>query len=138
MRLTLLYSLFALFSIAANIGAQNVWLHIWSGSYPIMASLVVGTGVGLIVKYVLDKKYIFRYKTSDALHDSKLFALYTLMGLVTTAIFWGFELGFEAIFGTNGMRYLGGILGLIIGYIIKYYLDKHFVFTSTQPTTGHV
>ena len=26
------------------------------------------------------------------------------------------------------MRYLGGVIGLMIGYIIKYQLDKRYVF----------
>jgi hypothetical protein len=28
------------------------------------------------------------------------------------------------------MRYLGGILGLIIGYLMKYRLDKRYVFRA--------
>lgn len=33
------------------------------------------------------------------------------------------------------MRYLGGVLGLAIGYVIKYELDKRFVFRQqAQPT----
>ena len=50
------------------------------------------------------------------------------MGILTTMIFWGFELGFHYFFQTKEMRYLGGILGLMIGYICKYHLDKHYVF----------
>ena len=42
------------------------------------------------------------------------------MGLATTVIFWGFE--------TKEMRYLGGIIGLAIGYLTKYHLDKRYVF----------
>ena len=33
-------------------------------------------------------------------------------------------------FETKEMRYLGGILGLMIGYICKYYLDKRYVFKT--------
>ena len=52
------------------------------------------------------------------------------MGLVTTVIFWGFEFGFDHLFETREMRYLGGIIGLAIGYYAKYQLDKRFVFRS--------
>ena len=88
----------------------------------------MGTGFGLVVKYILDKKYIFQYKTKNFRHNRQIFFLYTSMGLLTTFIFWGFEFGFHYIFETKEMRYLGGILGLIIGYICKYYLDKRYVF----------
>jgi hypothetical protein len=52
------------------------------------------------------------------------------MGVVTTAVFWGFEFGFHHIFQTKEMRYLGGIIGLVGGYLIKYHLDKRYVFCS--------
>ncbi|MCL1962124.1 MAG: GtrA family protein [Desulfovibrionaceae bacterium] len=48
--------------------------------------------------------------------------------MATTVIFWGFEFGFHAPFGTRWMRYLGGVIGLAIGYVAKYGLDKRFVF----------
>ena len=50
--------------------------------------------------------------------------------LATTVIFWGFEFGFDHLFATKEMRYLGGILGLAIGYLSKYFLDKRYVFRS--------
>jgi len=50
------------------------------------------------------------------------------MGLMTTTIFWDFELGFGYLFETNRMCYIGGALGLGIGYIAKYHLDKCHVF----------
>jgi putative flippase GtrA len=52
------------------------------------------------------------------------------MGGVTTIIFWGFELSFYYFFESTLMKYVGGGLGLILGYISKYFLDKKFVFTS--------
>ncbi|HMU91334.1 MAG TPA: GtrA family protein, partial [Pseudomonadales bacterium] len=36
-------------------------------------------------------------------------------------------------FATKEMRYLGGIIGLAIGYLAKYHLDKRYVF-RTQGT----
>lgn len=90
----------------------------------------MGTGFGLVVKYILDKKYIFQYKTETTGHNRHIFFLYTVMGILTTFIFWSFEFGFHYIFETKEMRYLGGIIGLMIGYICKYYLDKKFVFKT--------
>lgn len=61
-----------------------------------------------------------------------MFMLYTVMGVATTALFWGIEYGFHLAFGTDAMRYLGGVIGLTLGYIIKYQLDKRYVFVSRQ------
>ena len=129
MRLALLYSLFAAISTVANIGAQDVWVRLWPWARGgILTSMAFGTLVGLVVKYVLDKKWIFRFRADNLAHDSRTFLLYSLMGVLTTIIFWGVELGFEWAFKTDAMRYLGGVIGLMIGYIIKYQLDKRYVF----------
>jgi putative flippase GtrA len=130
MRLAITYTIFAMLSTITNIGSQDIALRLYDGMYAVTLSILVGTAVGLLVKYVLDKKYIFKFRVRDLSHDTKTFTLYTLMGVVTTVIFWGFEFGFDYIFNTKEMRYIGGIIGLAIGYFIKYQLDKRFVFTS--------
>jgi putative flippase GtrA len=126
MRIALLYALFCAVAIVVNIGSQDLALRFWPSG--IWFSILVGTGAGLVVKYILDKHFIFRFKPQNAGHDGKTFALYTLMGVATTGIFWGFEYGFWWVFGTAEMRYLGGVVGLVIGYLAKYHLDKKFVF----------
>jgi putative flippase GtrA len=129
-KLAISYVGFALIATAANIGAQDLVIRNYSGDFDILASVAVGTGVGLVVKYILDKRYIFRFRARSIAHDSQIFALYTVMGLATTAIFWGFEFGFHHIFETKEMRYLGGVIGLAIGYLTKYHLDKRYVFRT--------
>lgn len=124
------YAIFALIATAANIGAQDLFIRAYSGAFAVLASVVVGTGVGLVVKYILDKRYIFRFRARSIAHDTRTFALYTVMGLATTVIFWGFEFGFHHIFETKKMRYLGGVIGLAIGYLAKYHLDKRYVFRT--------
>ncbi len=131
-KLALLYTAFAIVATFCNIIAQDISSYIYVGNFYIFISIVIGTGVGLVVKYILDKKYIFKYKTQNTKHDGKVFILYTIMGLFTTIIFWGFEFGFYIVFETKEMRYLGGIIGLMIGYICKYYLDKRFVFRKVE------
>jgi putative flippase GtrA len=54
------------------------------------------------------------------------------MGLLTTVIFWGFEWAFQLLYETKEMRYLGGVIGLALGYLTKYQLDKRFVFRVKQ------
>ena len=128
MRLAVNYTIFAIIATVANIGSQDLFLRVYDAAYSIVLSVAVGTLVGLVIKYVLDKKYIFRFAVRDKLHDSYTFALYTFMGVITTFIFWGFEFGFEYMFGNKWMRYSGGVIGLAIGYYIKYRLDKKYVF----------
>ncbi len=132
MQLAVTYAILSLIATATNIGAQDIFIRIWPWLYPVQLSVVVGTGVGLIVKYVLDKRYIFKFVARDAAHDTQTFALYALMGLLTTVVFWGFEFGFDALFGTKEARYLGGVIGLSIGYFSKYHLDRRYVFRVEQ------
>jgi putative flippase GtrA len=132
MKLAITYAILALIATAANIGTQDLATRLYTGSFSVFLSVLAGTGIGLIVKYVLDKRYIFKFRARDAAHDGKTFFLYTLMGLVTTVIFWGFEFGFDHLFQTREMRYMGGVIGLAIGYLAKYKLDKRFVFRTTE------
>lgn len=128
MKIALMYTIFAIFATVANIASQDLSTRLYQGPFAITLSIFVGTGVGLILKYWLDKRYIFQYQTISIQHGSKTFYLYTVMGLITTVIFWGFEFAFDAVYQTKEMRYLGGIIGLAIGYYVKYQLDKKYVF----------
>ena len=133
MRLAITYGILAFVATAANIGAQDLLLRVYSGPHDILVSVFVGTAVGLALKYVLDKRFIFRFQARSLVHDGRTFALYALMGVLTTAIFWGFEFGFHHLFESKEMRYLGGVIGLACGYFAKYRLDKRFVFGAVNP-----
>lgn len=122
------YTLFALVSMAANLGSQKLSWWLYQGPYGIALSVCYGTGVGLVVKYALDKAWIFRYEHRNVAHGIQTFTRYVAMGLATTAIFWAFEFGAQALFHTEPARLTGGALGLALGYFAKYQLDKRFVF----------
>ena len=113
-----LFVIFAIVSTLFNLLTQRI----------ILSFSKTGTIVGLIIKFFLDKSYIFFDKKNDISHLSKKFGLYTFMGIFSTLIFWGTEAFFWIIWRQENMRELGAILGLTIGYIIKYRLDKRFVF----------
>jgi putative flippase GtrA len=130
MRLAIVYTIIALIATAANLGAQMLTVRAWQGAFQIELSVFVGTGVGLVVKYVLDKIFIFRFRAASTLHDLQTFILYIGMGVVTTLLFWGFEFGFNAAFQDKNMRYVGALIGLGLGYWAKYHLDKRFVFRT--------
>jgi len=129
-KIAVLYSLFAGLSTVVNIGSQMLSMLIYSGAYAVEISIFIGTLAGLPLRYFLEKRYIFSFASKNIKHDGQLFILYSFMGVFTTAIFWGTEYAFHLIFTTDAMRYIGGVLGLTIGYYIKYQLDKRFVFVN--------
>ncbi len=131
--LYLRYALFAAIAMALNLGSQAAELRLYRGPFSLTAAIVIGTGAGLVTKYVLDKHWIFFDRSSGAAANSRKFALYTGTGIATTAIFWGFEYGFDALTPDGRWRYLGAVIGLSIGYIAKYRLDRRFVFDRTVP-----
>lgn len=129
-RIAVLYAVFAALATAVNIGSQALVIWLYHGPYAVPLSILIGTAAGLPVKYVLEKRHIFSFESENLAHDGKMFALYSFMGVFTTALFWGIEYAFHHTFGTDAMRYLGGVIGLTLGYAIKYHLDKRFVFVK--------
>lgn len=125
------YVLFAVLASLANLATQRGILAINEESRMIFSAIAAGTLVGLVVKYLLDKRWIFFDRKTGVRTHGRKFTLYTATGIVTTAIFWGAELGFWHAFGTHTMREVGAIIGLTIGYALKYRLDRRFVFTSS-------
>ena len=122
------YALFAIIATIVNLGVQRLVLI--SGGQLVIYGLAViaGTVAGLVIKYILDKKWIFFDGVNGVVRQSQQFAKYTLTGVVTTLIFWATETMFWLYFGTSLMREIGAVIGLAIGYIIKYRLDSKFVF----------
>ena len=130
LRLATLYALFAMLSIMVNIATQAFVVAVLEHRWAIPVSVLAGTASGLVAKYILDKRWIFSHVSKDRLHEARTFVLYTAMGVLTTVVFWGTEYLFHLMFRGDAMRYLGGVLGLAIGYAMKYRLDKRFVFGS--------
>ncbi len=144
------YALFAAIATAVNLGTQFLTIKIlWrtflknstdvltilsfnikTKSIELFIAMAAGTATGLLIKYVLDKLYIFYHTTENLKEDISKFLIYTLMGVVTTFIFWGTEILFNHLFAADYAKYIGGAIGLTIGYITKYQLDKRFVFVK--------
>ena len=129
-KIAVLYSLFAVLSTAINIGSQMLSIWIYKGPLAVEISILVGTAMGLPLRYFLEKRYIFNFTSKNLVHDGKLFFFYSAMGVITTLIFWGTEYAFHLIYDNDFMRYLGGIIGLSIGFYVKYQLDKRYVFVN--------
>lgn len=124
------YTLFAVFSILINICSQMASIWFYKGPFSVEISILVGTITGLPIRYFLEKYYIFSFKSRDMAHDSKVFVTYSLMSINTTGIFWLTEYAFHLLYSTEVMRYIGGVIGLAIGFYAKYHLDKKYVFVK--------
>jgi len=125
------YALFAAFAMLVNLSVQRLVLTGGDGLVWYAAAVGSGTIVGLLTKYLLDKRWIFRDFATGLQQHGEKFTRYAFMGLFTTAIFWGSETAFWLIGKTDLMREIGAVLGLTVGYVIKYQLDSRFVFNRT-------
>jgi putative flippase GtrA len=130
--LFLRYGAFAVIATIANLATQRGVLQFGDTGVIFAAAVGAGTMVGLIIKYLLDKRWIFYDLETGAKSHGRKFSLYPAMGIVTTVIFWGAETVFWLIWQTDFMRELGAVIGLGIGYVVKYHLDRRFVFTDRQ------
>ena len=126
--LAIRYTILARVAIITNLFSQDLTSRLVTGHVGFVLSLTVGTATGLLIKFWLDKRYIFHFQARSISHDSGTFLLYAMTGLVTTAIFWGFEIAFRLYFSSIMLGYAGGALGLVLGYRVKYALDKRYVF----------
>lgn len=128
--LVLRYVAFAVVATAGNLATQRLVLGFDQGHLTYYPALLAGTAVGLVIKYLLDKRWIFADPARGLAAHGRKFTLYTLMGVVTTAIFWGAETLFWLAWQTQAARETGAIVGLSIGYFAKYHLDRRHVFTD--------
>ncbi len=126
------YTLFAAISTIVNLFFQWLCFEFYSAKGSLYLAMFAGTGAGLIVKYILDKRWIFYHKPKDKKDDAKKFLLYSLMGIFTTALFWGTEMAFYYMFTDPNAKYAGAVIGLVAGYTIKYILDKRYVFIHKE------
>ncbi len=127
------YTVFAILATLANLGAQRAVLAADPTDRGFVLAVLAGTAVGLVLKYVLDKRWIFADRSTGLATHGRKFALYTAMGIVTTLIFWGTETAFWLATRSHAWREAGAVLGLSVGYVVKYRLDRRFVF---EPAAG--
>ena len=112
--LVMRYTAFAAIATGVNVATQYVSNSLYSGSFELLVAMVMGTATGLVTKYLLDKRYIFFDLDNSLRGHSVKFTLYSILGVLTTLIFWGTELAFEALSDDRHMRYVGAVIGLTI------------------------
>ena len=59
------YAVFAAIATVVNIVSQDMAIRVYTGVFWLYVSIGFGTLTWLLVKYFLDKRYIFSYSTRD-------------------------------------------------------------------------
>lgn len=124
------YCFFAILAILVNLYVQRLILNVEKYFFSLFFAIFLGTLAGLLLKFALDKYFIFYNYEKKIKNNSKMFFKYTFMGIFTTIVFWTIESVFWLIWKTEMMREFGAIIGLSIGYILKYRLDRKYVFKT--------
>lgn len=132
MNIAVKYLIFAAIATACNILTQKISLTAYNGYLSLYFAMASGTLAGLVVKYILDKNFIFYHVPVSSRDDAVNFIFYSTTGIFTTLIFWGFEIVFNYIWDYPGSKYIGALIGLGTGYFIKYRLDKKYVFKDSK------
>jgi putative flippase GtrA len=130
LRLIVSYAGFALIATVVNLGTQRLLLGDSVQPLRFAIALVAGTLAGMAVKYVLDSRWIFRAAPASAATHGRRIGKYAGTSVVTTLLFWGTEAAFFAVSPTQGSREAGALLGLAMGYVLKYHLDRRLVFAE--------
>ena len=125
------YVVFAIIATLVNLVTQEIVVRI-APVAPLASSILMGTATGFILKYVLDKKWVFDDDYGGHRQEVQKITLYGAFSVLTTLVFWGFEVAFWMIWQTDLAKYTGAVLGLAIGYGAKFILDRTFVFKERQ------
>ncbi|WP_435170244.1 GtrA family protein [Falsirhodobacter sp. 1013] len=123
------YVFFAVISTLVNFGTQELTIGLTPVA-PLALSIFAGTLAGFAVKYVLDKRWIFYDGYTTHAGEARKVALYGVFSIFTTLVFWGFEITFWTVWQTDIAKYTGGAIGLALGYMAKFTLDRRFVFAT--------
>jgi putative flippase GtrA len=125
------YVLFAIVATLANLITQEAVIRV-APVTPLALSILMGTAAGFILKYMLDKRWVFEDDYGGHRQELQKITLYGAFSVLTTLVFWGFEVAFWMIWQTDLAKYTGAVLGLAIGYAAKFFLDRTFVFKERQ------
>ena len=128
--LVVTYASFAALAALVNLVAQTATLSAYQGPHAIWVAIAIGTLAGIVPKYVLDKRWIFDDRSFGTSAHVQRFTTYTFLSVATTMIFWVTELLFSQL-GEYGYL-IGAVLGLTLGYWVKFHLDRRFTFRAAE------
>jgi putative flippase GtrA len=109
---------------------QTMVLRVYTGPFTLTAALFMGTGTGLVCKYLWDKTWIFHDRAIGLAAHGSAFSPYTATGVVAIGIFWGSEYGFDALSTDGYLCLVGGAIRMMIGSVTKFQLDRRFLFDA--------
>lgn len=123
------YWIFVALSILLNILIQDTVLYIFGETKKtILLSIFVSIIIVFIFKYIMDKKYVYKYNIKQRV-DKKSLILYLFFSIATTLLFFLVE--FIVIVSFADFKYkveVGSTIGLLLGYTIKFKLDQKITF----------
>jgi putative flippase GtrA len=125
------YGIFAILAMVANITAQEAVIRI-DPFAPLTLSILTGTGTGFLLKYLLDKRWVFKDAYGSQRQELRKITLYGMFSVFTTLLFWIVEVAFWAAWRTDFAKYTGAVIGLAVGYTAKFVLDRTFVFKERR------
>ena len=96
-----LYIFFCIIATLSNLITQRLILYSSTYEFDIYSAVLFGTIIGLLIKYILDKYWIFNNYETSIKKNIDTFFRYTFFGILTTLIFWFFELSFWFLWKMN-------------------------------------
>lgn len=126
------YALSSALATGTNIAVQKGVAWFACGRLSLYVTMLCGAAAALVVKYFLDKRFIFCYRPPSRSDGAVRVILYLTISFFAAAVFWAVEVSVQALFSFAAARYAGAAIGLILGYSLKYELDKRFVFTPNR------
>ena len=121
------YLILCFFAIFLNIVSQQIFLLFFAGPYSIEISILIGTIMTFFLRFYLEKNFVF-LKDKFSFKTESMLYMYFVSSIFTTLIFWIFEYSFHLFFDTDFLRYIGATIGLLVGFYIKYKIDKGLTF----------
>ncbi len=94
------YVLFAVVATLANLITQEAVIR-FAPVAPLTLSILMGTAAGFVLKYGLDKKWVFEDDYGGHRQELQKITLYGAFSVLTTLVFWGFEVAFWMIWQTD-------------------------------------
>lgn len=95
--------------------------------FRVLVGAFLGVGVGYLLKFLLDKFVVFQKRDASLKQTTREFAKYFGFAVFTTVVVnVGGQFLLYKAFGVNYL--VAGALSLATGYVVKFFLDRRFVF----------
>lgn len=130
MKIVAKYSFISFISILFNVIAQFIFTKLFYYNYNFLIEMFLGSISGVTVKIILDRTYIFYYMNEKSIGNILRFVVYSFFEIISILLFIILEVIFNFFIPIPFSRYLGVIIGLSIGYSIKYHFDKRYILND--------